>query len=92
MMGRLMNLVRTLELARAGDQDARNQILERFYPKVRELVHKKLEHDFRKNHRWILPLFSTGDIVQEVFVGVVNGAEGFVGEDHVDIFSRFHDP
>jgi hypothetical protein len=47
----------------------------RCYPKVRAIVHNQLEHDFRKHHRWILPLFSTGDIVQEVFVGVVNGID-----------------
>ena len=76
-----MNLVRTLELARAGDQEARDQILERFYPKVQKIVHNQLQHDFRKHHRWIMPLFSTGDIVQEVFVGVVNGLDGFEGEN-----------
>lgn len=59
----------------------------RVYPPVRELVHGQLQHDFRKHHRWILPLFSTGDIVQEVFLGVLDqgGLDGFRGANEAEL-------
>lgn len=55
----------------AGDADARDEIVRRFHPRVRELVHRGLQEDFRKRHRWMLALFSTRDVVQEVFADVV---------------------
>lgn len=51
--------------------------MQRYYPRVRELVRRELQHDFRKRHRWILPLFSTRDVVHGVFVEVIrSGMEG----------------
>jgi RNA polymerase sigma factor (sigma-70 family) len=79
------DLPRNLAAVKAGDQEARAVLFDRFYGPVREIVHRQLQHDFRKNHRWILPLFSTGDIVQEVFLGVVHHQlDGFVGTDGTD--------
>jgi RNA polymerase sigma factor (sigma-70 family) len=76
------DLPRNLAAVKAGDQEARAVLFDRFHGRVREIVHRQLQHDFRKNHRWILPLFSTGDIVQEVFLGVVHHQlDGFVGTD-----------
>ena len=64
-----------------GDLAARDALCTRFYPRVRDMVHRQLHQDFRRHHRWILPLFSTGDIVQEVFLGVVNQPlDGFQGD------------
>ena len=65
------NLDSLLTSVRSGDAEARSALFERFYPRVRSIVHQELQQDFRRHHRWILPLFSTGDIVQEVFAGVV---------------------
>ncbi len=79
MMLTHMDLARILVAVQDGDQSAREELFQRFYPRVRNIVHQQLQHDFRKNHRWILPLFSTGDIVQEVFVGVLDQVDGFGG-------------
>ncbi|MBK8978454.1 MAG: sigma-70 family RNA polymerase sigma factor [Planctomycetes bacterium] len=75
------DLAELIRRAAAGDRDARARLLESVYPRVRARVHRELELDFRRNHRWILPLFSTGDIVQDVFVGVLTALEGFQGDD-----------
>ncbi len=67
----------------AGDAAARDELVEAFYPKVRARVHRQLEGDFRQRHRWILPLFSTRDVVQDVFASVVDELEttDFADED-----------
>ncbi|HEX5053416.1 MAG TPA: sigma-70 family RNA polymerase sigma factor, partial [Planctomycetota bacterium] len=46
-------------------------VVETCYGAVKALVHRDLEQDFRKRHRWILPLFSTQDVVHEVLAAVV---------------------
>lgn len=60
-----------LRAAADGDQEARARLLHELYPDVRDLVHRNLERDFRRRHPWMLQMFSTGDIVQEVFLAVV---------------------
>ncbi len=57
--------------AAAGDTAARERVVGACYPAVRARVHRELEQDFRRQHRWILPLFSTTDVVHEVLAGVV---------------------
>lgn len=54
-----------------GDGEARERLVQACYPTVRARVHKELEGDFRKRHRWIMPLFSTQDVVHEVLAAVV---------------------
>jgi RNA polymerase sigma factor (sigma-70 family) len=61
----------TLTAAAGGDAAARERLVARCYPDVQRLVHRDLERDFRARHRWILPLFSTHDVVHEVLVAVV---------------------
>lgn len=77
------SLSAAIEAAAQGDKHAQDQIIEVCYPYVRDLVHNGLELDFRKRHRWILPLFSTQDIVHEVLVTVLRGLEdtSFESED-----------
>ena len=58
--------------AAAGDRDARERIVAACLPEVRALVHHSLQQDFRRRHRWMLPLFSTHDVVHEVLVAVVH--------------------
>jgi RNA polymerase sigma factor (sigma-70 family) len=72
----------------AGDDPAREEILRTFLPRVRDTVHRQLELDFRRKHPWILPMFSTGDIVQEVLAGVVRDLEHIEAEDE-EAFSRY---
>lgn len=55
----------------AGDRAARERIVEACLPGVRSLVHASLQQDFRQRHRWMLPLFSTQDVVHEVLTAVV---------------------
>lgn len=67
-----------LSLIRAsiqGDSAATTELIDRLYPKVQAIVHRELERDFRQRHKWILPLFSTRDIVQDVFADVVGGLD-----------------
>ncbi|MCA8942508.1 MAG: sigma-70 family RNA polymerase sigma factor [Planctomycetes bacterium] len=59
----------------AGDTGAQSALVARLYPKVQTIVHRELEKDFRQRHKWILPLFSTRDIVHDVFAGVVAGLD-----------------
>jgi RNA polymerase sigma factor (sigma-70 family) len=62
------------ELLRAAADDddaARDMLLREVYPGVRDLVHRTLDRDFRRRHPWMLQMFSTGDIVQDVFLAVV---------------------
>ena len=54
-----------------GDQAAQNDLVSACLPRVRTMVHGQLQHDFRKHHRWMLAMFSTGDIVQDVLVRVL---------------------
>ncbi len=67
----------------AGDANARDAVVRRFEPRVRDLVHRELHDDFRKRHRWMLALFSTRDVVQDVLVAVVSALEtgDFPSED-----------
>ncbi len=83
-----MDLARLTAQAAAGDLVARDELVCRFLPDVRELVHRELASDFRRQHRWILPLFSTGDVVQEVLLSVVTSLDRFEGDDD-SAFTRF---
>jgi RNA polymerase sigma factor (sigma-70 family) len=62
-----------LQQAARGERAAMEVLLSRVYPKVRAMVHHQLERSFRRHHVWMAALFSTGDIVQEVFLEVVRG-------------------
>lgn len=70
----------TITLAARGDAQARRALIERFYPTVSRLVHQQLAQSFRQHHRWIGPLFSTGDIVHDVLAEVITGLDAFAGD------------
>jgi RNA polymerase sigma factor (sigma-70 family) len=57
--------------AAAGDRDAQDRLVAACAADVRVRVHHELERDFRARHRWILPLFSTQDVLQDVLAAVV---------------------
>jgi RNA polymerase sigma factor (sigma-70 family) len=77
-----------LQRSRAGDRDALHVLLERYYPRVRAAVHRRLQRDVRAHHRWIAPLFSTGDVVQDVFLSILRTLHQFAGGDE-DGFVRY---
>ena len=68
---------------RAGDRTAQGEIVSLFQDRVRARVHKELQDDFRKHHGWMLALFSTRDVVQDVLCAVVTalGSGDFADED-----------
>jgi RNA polymerase sigma factor (sigma-70 family) len=70
-----------LRAAAEDDADARARLLSEIYPDVRDLVHRNLDRDFRRRHPWMLQMFSTGDIVQEVFLAVVKSRPETGAED-----------
>jgi RNA polymerase sigma factor (sigma-70 family) len=61
--------------AAAGDRLAQDEVAAECLAPVRERVHRELEQDFRKRHRWMLPMFSTMDVVQEVLAAVCRDLE-----------------
>jgi RNA polymerase sigma factor (sigma-70 family) len=61
----------TIVAAAGGDSAAKERLVSSCYASVKARVHKELEGDFRKRHRWILPLFSTQDVVHEVLSAVI---------------------
>lgn len=69
----------TLRAARGGEPEALAQLFEEFYPLVRNMVHRSLACDLRLQRPWLSSLFSTGDVVQEVFQSVLRDLDGFQG-------------
>lgn len=55
-------------------------LCERYYPQVNHRVHRLLARDLRRGRPWLAAMMSTGDIVHEVFLGVVRDFEGFRGK------------
>ncbi len=45
-------------------------LIERCLPQVRARVHRQLQGDFRARHPWMMAVFSTGDVVQDVLLAV----------------------
>ncbi|MEZ5966266.1 MAG: sigma-70 family RNA polymerase sigma factor [Planctomycetota bacterium] len=70
-----------LTAARAGDRDAMDQLLVHYYPTVRGMVHRSLAADLRRKKPWLSAMFSTGDIVQEVFQSVVRDLDHFESDN-----------
>ncbi len=68
-----------LEGARRKDRDALDELARRFYPRVERLVHHRLATDIRYRRPWVSARFSTGDVVQSVFEGVLSDLGAFAG-------------
>lgn len=73
----------------AGEPAARDALCARYYPQVQQRVHRELDRDFRRHHRWILPLFSTGDVVQDVFVSVLSALDASFTPADEDALVRY---
>jgi RNA polymerase sigma factor (sigma-70 family) len=82
------DFAQTLAAARKGDRAALDRLLAEVYPQVRELVHAALATDLRRRRPWLTAMFSTGDVVQEVFCGVIRDLDGFEGV-HAGAFVRY---
>lgn len=71
------DFAQVLEAARNGDRAAIDRLVAELYPKVRELVHNSLATDLRRKRPWLTAMFSTGDVVQDVFCGVIRDLDDF---------------
>lgn len=67
--------------AARGDREALDALLTCYYPAVQAMVHRALATDLRLKRPWLAAMFSTGDVVQEVFCGVVRDIGSFDGAD-----------
>ncbi|MBI5853195.1 MAG: sigma-70 family RNA polymerase sigma factor [Planctomycetes bacterium] len=65
--------------ARAGRRDASDALLTALLPQLREQVHRRLEHSYRRHNGWIVSLFSTGDVVQDLALGLLRDLSAFRG-------------
>lgn len=52
---------------------------ERYYFQINNRVHRLLDRDLRRGRPWLAAVLSTGDVVHEVFLGVVRDFESFRG-------------
>lgn len=68
-----------VESARIGNREALDELARRFYPAVQSLVHHRLATDMRTRRPWLAARFSTGDVVQSVFEGVLRDIGTFAG-------------
>lgn len=78
----------TLERAKQGDHAALDALSRRFYPAVEGLVHHRLATDLRHGRPWLAARFSTSDVVQDVFEGVLRDLGAFLGETE-DAFTGY---
>ena len=69
----------TLLAAQQGDAAALDRLFAQFYPLVQKRVHHELATDFRKGRDWMAAMLSTADVVQEVFLKVLQGIKSFQG-------------
>lgn len=71
--------VRLIERAKEGEREALAELFERFYPRVERQVHRALTTDVRNGRPWLGARFSTADIVQDTFHGVLRDIGTFMG-------------
>lgn len=81
----MLDLPELLEKARGGCNEARGELIARFYDRVSGLVHRQMQARLRPQQHAVLRELSTGDIVQEVFVDVMRGLDRWEG-DREDAF------
>ncbi|MFT7536729.1 MAG: RNA polymerase sigma factor (sigma-70 family) [Hyphomicrobiaceae bacterium] len=73
------NFTETLGMARQGNQAALDRLFAQFYQLVQKRVHHQLATDFRQGRQWMASMLSTADVVQEVFLQVLQSMKGFQG-------------
>ena len=70
-----------IDAARSGDKAAIDALCARLYPRVEHMVHRSLAQDVRRKRPWLGALFSTGDVVQEIFIGVTKDLDDIRGRE-----------
>jgi len=73
-------LIVDLRAAQRGDRAAAARLLEHVLPEVRRMVHLRLQRSYRRHNEWIVSLFSTGDVVQDLLIGVLADVGRFRGD------------
>ena len=63
-----------------ADRAKLEELCQRHYQHVHDRVHRMLARDLRRGRPWLSALLSTGDVVHEVFLGVVRDFDRFRGE------------
>lgn len=69
-----------LAAAKRGDQTALDSLCSMHYATVERIAHRELRAKLGSSASNLIALFSTGDVVQDVFRKVLTNLEGFVGE------------
>ena len=57
-----------------------DELCRELYPRVQSIVHRSLAKSLRPSRPWLGAVFSTGDIVQEIFIGVLRGLDDVRGK------------
>ncbi|MCA8952789.1 MAG: sigma-70 family RNA polymerase sigma factor [Planctomycetes bacterium] len=73
-----------MQAAQSGDRGALDQLCAACYPEVQVQVHNALRRDYRGRRPWLSTLFSTGDVVHDVFLGVVRDLDRFRGSSRLE--------
>jgi RNA polymerase sigma factor (sigma-70 family) len=68
-----------LAAARRGDREALDSLCSVHYPTVERIAHRELRAELGPNAGNMVALFSTGDVVQDVFRKVLASLSGFLG-------------
>ena len=74
-----LDLGHLLDRAKAGDRTSQDELCKRFYARVERQVHHALQRDVRNGRSWLHARFSTSDIVQDTFQGVIRDLSGLQG-------------
>ena len=74
------DLPELLAAARTGSAAAIDTLLQRYYARVQAQVHRSMATGVRPHKPWLAAMFSTGDVVQEVFLRVLRDLPEFDGE------------
>lgn len=75
------DLMQLMRAARAGDRQAVAALITAVTPAVRTQVHQRLARSYRRHNDWAVSLFSTGDVVQDLLLGVIAELQAFRGGD-----------
>jgi RNA polymerase sigma factor (sigma-70 family) len=68
-----------LAAARSGDRAALDSLCSIHYPTVERMAHRELRTELGPNADKLVAMFSTGDVVQDVFRKVLASLDGFLG-------------
>ncbi|MCA8969742.1 MAG: sigma-70 family RNA polymerase sigma factor [Planctomycetes bacterium] len=82
--GEIAKVDALIQRVRSGDRNATEELCALFYRDVQQNVHNALSRDVRRCRPWLAALFSTSDIVHDVFLGVLRDAGEFRGNTRAE--------